>query len=370
MSTAPGHRQILMTADAVGGVWQYALDLATQLCRRGDTVTLAVLGPRLTTQQRHQAEQIGRLRLAETAEALDWLVEGPEPVEQAALAIARLAREIGADIIHCNSPALAGAADYPAPVIAAAHGCVSTWWQAVRGTPLDPAFGWHREMTRRGLLAADAVIVPSAAYASQVQATYQLAAAPMVVHNGRRALPLPPPGDRPLDAALTAARLWDEAKGTAVLDWAAGLIRAPILAAGALRGPHGETAAPVNLEALGSLDETALGALLAQRPVFVSAATFEPFGLAVLEAAQAGCALVLSDIATFRELWDGAALFVAPGKAEGFAQEIENLIAAPERRAALGQAAMRQASRYTPEACAAAIASLYDRLLARPRVAA
>jgi hypothetical protein len=38
----------------------------------------------------------------------------------------------------------------------------------------------------------------------------------------------------------------------------------------------------------------------------------EPFGLAVLEAAQAGCPLVLSDLPGFRELWDGAALFRRP----------------------------------------------------------
>ncbi len=44
--------------------------------------------------------------------------------------------------------------------------------------------------------------------------------------------------------------------------------------------------------------------------VFASMARYEPFGLAVLEAAQAGMRLVLSDIPTFRELWDGAAIFV------------------------------------------------------------
>ena len=52
--------------------------------------------------------------------------------------------------------------------------------------------------------------------------------------------------------------------------------------------------------------------MMARTAVFVSPALYEPFGLAVLEAAQAGCALVLSDIPTFRELWDGVALFVAP----------------------------------------------------------
>ena len=35
---------ILMTADAVGGVWQYALTLASELANCGHRITLAVLG--------------------------------------------------------------------------------------------------------------------------------------------------------------------------------------------------------------------------------------------------------------------------------------------------------------------------------------
>ena len=73
------------------------------------------------------------------------------------------------------------------------------------------------------------------------------------------------------------------------------------------------------------------------------AGAYEPFGLAVLEAAQAGCALLLSDIPTFRELWDGAALFVAaatiarasPSRAS------DALLADPATRRGLGGAAAR-----------------------------
>ena len=46
--------------------------------------------------------------------------------------------------------------------------------------------------------------------------------------------------------------------------------------------------------------------------IYALPARYEPFRLEVLEAAAPGCALVLGDIASLRELWDGAALFVAP----------------------------------------------------------
>ena len=64
----------------------------------------------------------------------------------------------------------------------------------------------------------------------------------------------------------------------------------------------------------------------AKASVFASVSRYEPFGLAVLEAAQAGCALVLSDIPTFRELWDGAALFVPPEDPVALAEALRNTL--------------------------------------------
>src|SRR5207253_6229241 len=115
---------------------------------------------------------------------------------------------------------------------------------------------------------------------------------------------------------------------------------------------------------LGELDEAGIGRRLSARPVFVSTALYEPFGLAVLEAAAAGCPLVLSDIPTFRELWDGAALFVAPRDADGFARAIGDLVGDDAARHALGRAARMRATRYTPAATAAAMAALYEDLVA------
>ena len=37
--------RILMTADAAGGVWTYALTLARELSSRGHSVHLATMGP-------------------------------------------------------------------------------------------------------------------------------------------------------------------------------------------------------------------------------------------------------------------------------------------------------------------------------------
>ena len=78
---------------------------------------------------------------------------------------------------------------------------------------------------------------------------------------------------------------------------------------------------------------------LAARPVFVSAARYEPFGLAVLEAAQAGCALVLVRYARVPR---------AVGRRRGVRRRRDDVAASPRASTALASdrnGAPRSASR-------------------------
>jgi glycosyltransferase involved in cell wall biosynthesis len=358
-----------MTVDAVGGVWRYSLDLAQALGTRGVATILAVLGPAPSAAQRTEAEAIAGVTLVSTGEALDWLTDDAASVQRAATAIGALADAHGAQLLHVNQPALAAALPGAQPVVAVAHGCVATWWDAARpGVPLDPKFAWHRTLAAQGLRRADRIVAPSAAYARAVARLYGLRDAPLVVHNG--GLPAPASTTPTRDIAFTAGRLWDEVKRTPLLDAAAARLAIPFIAAGATRAPHGQSVAVEHLHPLGELDQPALAAILAARPVFVSAASFEPFGLAVLEAAQAGCALVLSDIATFRELWDGAAHFVSGDDPADYADAVTTLIGDPARRQSLGAAANERAARYTIDAMADAMLAIYADASSGQRVAA
>jgi glycosyltransferase involved in cell wall biosynthesis len=359
-----------MTADAVGGVWQYAATLAGELAEAGCDVSLAVMGPPPDADQRAAVQGTAGVRVIETGLPLDWMCTSAAEVRSAAQALARLAAEHQADLVHCNSPALAGAAAFHVPVVAVAHGCIATWWEAARGGAVDPGLQWHGDLMRRGLIAADAAVAPSASFAAMLQATYRLGQPPLVVRNGRA--PAAPAPDRgpPTNTVLSAGRMWDPAKNAPLLDRVAALIDLRLLAAGSLEGPHGERAAFAHAIALGHVPETDLAALLARRPIMVSTARFEPFGLAVLEAAAAGCALVLSDIPTFRELWEGAALFANLDDADGFAGAIGRLAADPALRDEMGEAARIRAARYTPQASAQAMLAIYRGVLASREVAA
>lgn len=354
--------RILMTTDAVGGVWQYSTELATALAPLGMEVLLAVMGP---------ADGLRDLPANATVTGLplDWLADGPDAVKAAGDAIAALATDLGADLVHLNSPALAAHSRFPAPVIAVGHGCVGTWWRAARGSAPDAGYAWHGELMAAGLRAADAVVAPSGAFAAALQAAYALPDMPLVVHNGRTPLALPEAA--PADRVFTAGRLWDEVKNTALLDRVAARLPVPFRAAGSDIGPHGERVATTHLQLLGSLDEAALAAELATQPLYVSAAGFEPFGLSVLEAAAAGCPLILSDIDTFRELWTGAALFVNDQTPDAYLAAIERVRGDHALRAHLRESARLRAARYTPAKMAGSMAALYAALRREPaRVAA
>lgn len=356
-----GARRILMTADAPGGGWQYGLDLARGLSRLGHETVIALMGPAASPEQTAAVSLVPGLRLVDTGLSLDWLAEGEESLRKAAETVSGLAAATEADVVQLNTPALAALAAFDVPVVAAQHSCVATWWDAVHGTDLPDDLVWCAELNRAGLHAADAVVTPTTAFGSAVQRRYGLKEPPRTVHSGRSPLALPK--GVPHDFVFTAGRLWDEGKNLGMLDAAAGRIGVPLRAAGPLQGPNGAQVMFDNIHCLGALGEVELARWLSARPVFVSAALYEPFGLAVLEAAAAGCPLILSDIPTFRELWHDVAIFVEPRDEQGFTRAIANLVSDDFERAVIGRAAKERAARYTPDAMAAQMASIYRGLL-------
>jgi glycogen synthase len=362
--TPPPHtpRRILLVADCVGGVWQYSLELSVGLAAHGVEVVLAVAGPRPTLAQRAEAEAIPGLRLHLLDARLDWQAQSEHELAPLRSQLALLADGADVDLVHLNGAALG---DLPVlqPVVATQHSCLATWWQAMRpGEALPQSWRWHRRRTAAGLAAAAAVIVPSAAFADRLRRVYGSQIPLDVVHNGRT-LRSPRVTPRRQRVVLTAGRLWDEAKNLYTLDAAAAGIRWPVLAAGPTRGPDGRAVRLEYVVALGTLDGAALDDRLWRAAVFASLAVYEPFGLAVLEAALAGCALVLSDTATFRELWDGAALFVPPRDAAAARDAINGLIAEPDLRLRLGARAQSRASTYSPEACMRGTLAVYRQVL-------
>lgn len=337
-------RHVLLTADAVGGVWTYSIALARGLRAYGIGVTLAVLGPNPTGMQVAEAAAIPGLEMIPTGLPLDWMAEDEGAARVVGANLAGLAGRLRVDRVHLHAPALAAEAPWGVPVVAVAHSDVGTWWAATHGGALPHDLAWRAAATGRGLAEADAVIAPSGAFADQLQRMYRPGRHIAVVHSGLDAAQTTAV---PREGVLCAGRLWDASKNIALLDRIAFDLGVPVTAAGALTRPDGDTVTFPALDCPGVLGRPAMVAAMASARVFAAPAFHEPFGLAVLEAAQAGCALALADIPTFRELWDGAALFFHPQDDAGARDVIARLLVAPE---AAAERARERCQQYTPAA--------------------
>ena len=353
---------VLMTADTVGGVWTHALELARGLARDGVGIALATMGAPLTPQQRRDAGRIGNLTLHESTHRLEWMADPWHDVSAAGEWLLRLEAELRPDLVHLNQFAF-GALPFCAPTLLVAHSCVLSWWRAVHGAPAPSSWDRYRDVVRHGLVGADLVGAPSRAMLDSLQTEYgHDAAAGLVLPNGRSGVEFAPACKEPF--ILAAGRLWDEAKNLAALEAVAPELGWPVLVAGPTSTPSGTDRVTTGVQALGELAPEALARRFAAASIYALPARYEPFGQTVLEAALSGCALVLGDIPSLREIWDCAALYVRPDDHAALRDMLRRLIDDPELRRRQSARALARASAFTPERMVDAYRRAYERLLA------
>lgn len=336
--------RVLITTDAVGGIWRYTADLAAALARRGVEVLIASLGPRPSAEQKQRLLRTPKLVLRESDFALEWMPEPWSDVDAAGDWLLGLESEFSPDLIHLNDYAHA-ALSWSAPVLVMAHSCVYSWWRAVHGCPPGPEWHEYRRRIRLGLHAADAVAAPSAFMAAAVETEYGLAAASVhVIHNFSRARAHTEEPKQPL--LLAAGRAWDAAKNVRLLERIAGRLS-------------------WELRIASNLAYADLQHEMARASIFVHPALYEPFGLSVLEAARHRCALVLADIPSLRELWDHTALFIDPRDEQRWVLELNRLSANPSARQNFGRLARNRAAQYKAASALQQYMILYSALLNR-----
>jgi glycogen synthase len=357
--------RVLMTVDAVGGVWRYALELARGLASRGAEVVLAIMGPPATPEQLAEAAAINGVRVVQGSFDLEWMPGADEDVLRAGAWLMELEATYAPDLVHLNGYAHA-ALPWRAPVVVVAHSCVLSWWRAVHGEEAPAEWDGYRQRTAAGLHAAHLVVVPTRAFQRTVEGLYGPGLRTRVIWNGRDATNIEAVEKQPM--ILAAGRIWDEAKNIRALASVAKDLRWPVCVAGpgAPERSACRTAAR-NVRWLGPLAPAAMNVWYAQASIFVAPSRYEPFGLAALEAALAGCALVLGDVPTLRELWTGAAIFVPPYDPEQLRQALDSLIENDQRRAALGGLAKDRAANFSAARMTAAYRNAYAEVIASHR---
>ncbi len=360
--------RILMTTDTVGGVWTYTRELAAGLLDE-DASTSLLLVTFGGTHSNEQAEWLQRMRAAygkrfafeATTLPLEWQPENQKAYVYAEPLLRRLAKSFGAEVFHTNQFCF-GALPVACPKVVVAHSDVLSWARAVRGDAGLPESEWLKtyvELVSAGLQGASVVVAPSAAMLSDLRNGFDVQTALRVIANGRDVRPLRIAKKL---QAVTAGRVWDEAKGMAVLEDLFSPV--PILIAGET------TSASATYDAerlrrrvlLGRLSEAATLELFAESAIYLVTSLYEPFGLSAIEAAQCGCAIVARDIPSQREVWSDAATYFK--SADDLKAALEHLAANDEiLHQAQGKALVRARGMYSREMMTRSYLTLYRELL-------
>lgn len=336
--------RVLLTADTLGGVWTYAAELANALAARDVDVLVAAMGRR---PDGAQLDAMASTPVTARECLLEWMADPWDDVEAAGDWLLDLHDDYEPDVVHLNGYVHA-ALPWPVPVVVVAHSDVLSWFESVQRRPAPPEWDRYRLEVERGLCAANVVVAPTAAMLAALERHYAFDAERVVVANGRRVTAR---AARKEPLVLGAGRAWDEAKNLDALERVARRLPWRVLVVG-------------DGSRTGRVRDADLADAMSRAAIFALPARYEPFGLSALEAAHAGCALVLGDIASLREVWDDAAVFVDPNDDHELREALGTLIADETLRARYAAAARRRASAYTPDAMAAGYLDVYERVRA------
>ncbi len=345
--------RILLTTDTIGGVWTFTTELATGLLEREHSVALVSFGGPPSREHMAWASSMralygGSFRYDAFDTPLEWMPVNrncyaePEPL------LLRVADEFAPHLLHSNQFCF-GCLPLPVPRILTAHSDVLSWSDACRppgphspnpASPVgfDPAWlAQYRRLVQHGLHGASFVVAPTRSMLDALARHFKIPCATRVILNGRT-LPAAPHNQSRALQAVSAGRLWDEAKNLSIL---AG-VRSPfpILVAGASHRPGAASPAlPASVTPLGPLDQHDLLALFRRSSIYLATSIYEPFGLAPLEAALCGCAVLANDIPSLREVWGDDALYFTSAGA------LERLLAQLHASPAMLERAMRCSNR-------------------------
>lgn len=260
-----------------------------------------------------------------------------------------LEQQFHPDVIHLND-LLRGGLPWQAPVLLVAHSDELLCRRAVIKHPIPAHWQHYRETVKTSLQRASMVVATTSSMLAELCNLYGSMQSGTVIVNGRNfpgLLPAPElkvPVMEPM--VLSLGRLQDKAKNIEALAAIADRLPWRVCVAGDSTDSDASPS-PTNLRNLGLLTEDKLAHWLARASIYAAPARYEPFGFSILEAARAGCALVLGDIASLREIWGDAAEYVDPDDPDDLLRALNHLIDHPQRLREMMERAWRRAQRYS-----------------------
>jgi glycogen synthase len=304
--------RILLTTDTLGSIWTFTRELATELLQRGNAVALVSMGRQPSNEQQAwcAAQSLAHgtsFQFTASNAPLEWMEKNEFVFTQGAGVLCNVARHFRPDLLH-SSQFCFGALPLDIPKLVTAHSDVLTWADACRprGLERSPWLRRYESLVTQGLRSCDAIASPTRWMGLELARHYSDLPPSYVIRNGR-SLDAPECRLRSVQA-VTVGGLWDEAKNLEMLRAVNSPV--PIYIVGERQSGSSETPRQIGRSILlGALPESALLTLLARSAIYIATSIYEPFGIAPLEAALCGCAVVANDIPSLREVWGEDALY-------------------------------------------------------------
>lgn len=357
--------RILMTTDTIGGVWVYCMELINALAPYGVHFALATMGGPLNEGQRQDIDSLPNVQLHESNYRLEWMPESWSDVDECRQWLLQLSRIYHPDIIHLNNYCH-GSLPWGSPVCMVGHSCVLSWWKSVLRESIPDSWQEYARRTREGLQAADRVLAPSQTMLSQLQENYGPLRNTHTIYNCRGFQAFSPSNKQPF--IFTAGRLWDKAKNVALIHKVAPRLNWPVCIAGEKKYEDNDCTLDNN-NYLGFLSSEEMLSWFSKASIYALPARYEPFGLSILEAGLSGCALVLGDIPSLREIWKDSAFYVHPDDEDGLFSTLQTLSVDDRLRNKMAKRALSRSRRYLPASTAEEYYQCYQGLLRQKAVA-
>src|SRR5690625_263417 len=359
-----GNIKILMTTDTLGGVWTYSTELCKALEEYPVDIHLLGFGGMASDDQLEELNKLKNITFYDTPLNLEWM-QHPD-IDGIESKIVELCNEIHPDLLHFNNYVKPGRF-WNFPVINVFHSCVLTWWKAVKSENAPEDWNNYFELVENALNASAQVIFPSQAMLEEACETYRISKDGKIIPNARE-LNFTENIDKE-KIILCAGRVWDEAKNLKILCSVAEQLTWPVYVAGENRHPEtAEESSLKNVNFLGKLNSEEMKYWFSKAEIYVNPAFYEPFGLSVLEAAQSGCALVLSRINSLQEIWKDAALYFNPTNEKKLKQQVFKLINEKNTRKLFRQKAKNRYTHFSRQNFGRQYFEVYQNLIERMAV--
>lgn len=370
--------RLLMTSSAEHDVWHFTSVLSGQLAENHDTsVLVAVFGRQPASDGLALLRRVSHSGATIAIQNAGLPLDDEERASKDMLAEARaalrdLARQWGADVIHANHYFATTAEFDSTPVLLTAHRDNYSERVIVGPESHSEADSLYIDMVMESLAAASCVVAPSSFVADCLGRWFGYRGPVRVIPYAATPCAVDFETERRIDV-ITSGEFWEPAANFGCFTAAAASTADLAFAAvGPLVQPGMRRTRPIARSILftGEASDSELIQMLANSKIYVSASLYDPTGVGSIQAARAGCSLLLSDTACYRSIWGDRATYFDPHDVSALQGGIRSLLRDAGPGGPNGSPAHRQAvTLHNAKRVAEAYTATYQRLALRRGIA-